>query len=272
MNTVQLADVLSVCEEIQDEFEHIVQSSSPFEAKGIFNSELLMLCAIIKATNIELLVESGRARGQSTELIARFCANHNIEFHSVEYDRHSPDVQVAEARLKDLKDAVTLHYGNAFEIIPGLLDTNKRSTVLIDGPKGLYAIELAMKLMMNNEQLLACMFHDVYKDAYPARKLLDKYFPDAIYSDNEEFLEKYASLDQECWRLQAQTPRHSGWAPYRRGREKMQSYSATLGYIGRSAESDTYQRCLDETLNFQKSIGGFRFRMSRTARKIRRII
>ena len=73
-------------------------------------------------------------------------------------------------------------YGNAFEVIPRLLDNNKRCAVLIDGPKGLHAIELAMKLLVDNENLLWCMFHDVYKDAYPARDLLDKYFPDAIYS------------------------------------------------------------------------------------------
>ena len=79
-------------------------------------------------------------------MIARFCTNNNIEFHSVEFDQSSPDVQVAETRLEDLSAAVTLHYGNAFELIPGLLDNNKRSAVMIDGPKGLYAIELAMKL------------------------------------------------------------------------------------------------------------------------------
>jgi hypothetical protein len=275
MSNVRLPEILSVCEEIQDEFQTIVSESSPFEAKGIFNSELLMLCAIIKATNIELLVESGRARGQSTELISRFCANNNIEFHSVEYDQNSPDVQVAEARLSDLKQSVTLHYGNAFDIIPSIIDSNKQCAVLIDGPKKLYAIELAMKLLVNNERLVACMLHDVNKDAYPSRELLDKYFPDAIYSENIEFLEKYSFLDQECWRIQAQIPRFSGWAPYRRGRQKMQSYSSTLGYIAQSDEPGTYQKCLDEALNmqrYQNFLGGFQYKATKTIRKLRRII
>ena len=67
------------------------------------HSEMLFAFSIAKELGVQAILESGRARGQSTELTAIFSKYHDIDFHSIEYDKFSPDVEIAERRLKNLK-------------------------------------------------------------------------------------------------------------------------------------------------------------------------
>lgn len=211
-----------------DEYTQIKLQSSPFEPKGIFHSELLMAFTIAKELGVEKIIESGRARGQSTEIVARFCKKHDIEFHSIEYDRNSPDVVVAEKRLEQFKDVCTLHYGDGFEVMPTLLD-DKRILIIIDGPKGVWAQKLGMA-MLGYKNVKAVLFHDTHRDGYEVRNNLERYFKGKLlFSDDYEYVEKYQSLDDDCWRV---TNHYIvGYGPYKRPGKMMRSYAGTFTCI-----------------------------------------
>lgn len=210
------------------EYEKIKAESSVFEPKGIFHSELLMAFTIARELGVEKIIESGRARGQSTELIARICKIHGIEFHSIEYDRSSPDVEVAEKRLAPFSDVCTLHYGDGFEVMPTLLD-EKPTLIIIDGPKGVWAQKLGL-LMLKNESVKAVAFHDTHRDAEDARPRLERYLgKNLLVSDDYEFVERYSYLDDECWSITNNFAK--GYGPYKRPGRIMRSYAGTLSCV-----------------------------------------
>lgn len=117
-------DLIEAAENILSDYKRYKKDSHPYEIKGIFHSELLMFCAISEIIKPELIIESGRARGQSTELIARYAVDKGIRFESIESNKINGDSDIAEARLKGLP--VVLHYGDSFEIMPFQVGEKKR--------------------------------------------------------------------------------------------------------------------------------------------------
>ncbi|WP_210397611.1 class I SAM-dependent methyltransferase [Motiliproteus sediminis] len=211
-----------------DSYEVIKSLSSTFEPKGIFHSELLMAYTLIKELGVEKVIESGRARGQSTEIIARICQQDGLEFHSIEYDDKSPDVAVAEKRLAPYKDVCTLHYGDGFELMPKLLD-GKDTLIIIDGPKGVWAQKLGL-LMLKKENVKAVLFHDTHRDAYDSRPRLERYFGrHLLVSDDYEYVDAFSYLDDVCW--QETNKFFDGYAPYKRYNTIMRSYAGTLSCV-----------------------------------------
>ena len=73
------------------------------------------------------IIESGRARGQSTHVLALMFPESEIA--SIEFDEKSPDCLVAAARLASFKN-VQLLFGDSTKLIPSMLIEN--DVVLID--------------------------------------------------------------------------------------------------------------------------------------------
>lgn len=207
-----------LAEKYLNEYVEISKSSSPYEIKGIFHSELLMAITIIGEYHPEQVIESGRARGQSTEIIARYCGRRNIEFHSVEINKESEDVIIAEKRLEELP--VKLHYGDSFELIPKLIG-DKKTFVLIDGPKGKKMWELS-ETVLNFPNVLGTLLHDTPQGTW-IRDMIKKRGPH-ITSDNSEYVKRFRHLDKICWRV-------NPWGPYMRNNKKGKSYGPTLSFI-----------------------------------------
>ena len=214
-------------ETLLDEFESIIKQSSPFEAKGVIHSEMLFAFSIAKELGVQVILESGRARGQSTELTAIFSKYHDIDFHSIEYDKFSPDVEIAERRLKNLKNFCTLHYGDSFDLLPKIID-DRPTLIIIDGPKGIYGLKLGLE-MMKFKSVKGILFHDTHRDANDVRPFLEKYFRENMAtSDDYNFVNKYKYLDQDCWLIYSNE--HS-YQPYLRKGKLMRSYSNTFSFI-----------------------------------------
>lgn len=238
-------DLITECEIFFDSFTHLIKEARPFEAKGIFHSEMLMFCSLVKALDVEQIIESGRARGQSTEIIARFVSQYGgIKFDSIEFDERSPDVKVAEERLSSLRKWVCLHYGDANNLVPRLI-CKKRCVLLIDGPKGPAALKLAVEAL-KNENVIGVFLHDVHRDADNIRPIITEFFPESVFSDDEAFVERFCVVDEDCWNRQSKSPGCEGWKPYYRGQKKMKSYSATLGFIPRPKllDGNDLKKCL----------------------------
>jgi len=119
-------------------------------------------------------------RGGSTLMLAR-CFPH-ARIVSVEFDRDPTHAAVAESLLKPYAN-VELLYGDSRDILPKRLQAG--DAVLIDGPKGFRALKLALQLL-RTEKPCAVLIHDFYQGE-PARKFVERYWPNAFFSDDPAF-------------------------------------------------------------------------------------
>ena len=220
MNTQPIIDV---CKRYKIFFEKIIKDV-PYENKGIFNSEMLLFCALSNYFKVSEIWESGRARGQSTKIIAEIYKGTDVKIHSIELLKDTEDSEIAEKRLKDYTN-LDIKYGQSKIIIPENINKQKNTSVLIDGPKGMEAINLAGKLLENTNVKLVFL-HDYHKDS-PLRKVVKERFPNSFFTDNNDYVEEFKDLDDNCWIEHNKVCRY----PYRRGNRTMQSYSSTLCVI-----------------------------------------
>jgi predicted O-methyltransferase YrrM len=167
--------------ELLPEYRHIISKISP-EAGfgGIWESEMFLFYAAVKPFAPKQILESGRARGKSTLILARCFPNSRIV--SVEYERESENAPAAEAKLKNEAN-VELLYGNSLEILPDRLQAG--DAVLIDGPKDFRALKLAIDLLRTGKPC-AVFIHDFPVNS-PQRKFVERNFPNAFFGDDPMF-------------------------------------------------------------------------------------
>jgi predicted O-methyltransferase YrrM len=169
-----------------------ISSETSYEQKGILFSEMLFFGACLEGKKPARIIESGRARGQSTHVLSLMFPD--TEIASIEYDSHSPDCPIAAQRLAPFKN-VKLLFGDSTRLIPEMLCEG--DVVLIDGPKHFRAVRLALQLMSTGKPA-AVFIHDVDRSV-PERHYLDKSVPGVLYSDEESFVKEFSSLDDKCW-------------------------------------------------------------------------
>jgi hypothetical protein len=169
------------------------------------------------------LIESGRARGQSTLMLSLALPDREIV--SIEFDRNSPDVPVAEARLRGRKN-VTLLYGDARSLLPEMV--REGDVVLIDGPKGFRSVRLAITLLASG-RVSHVFVHDLSVGT-PERNFINSNFPEALFSDCRDYAEIGQLADSGLGDVIQRTQRLDGFSgrfgygysltalPYQRGR------------------------------------------------------
>ena len=151
----------------------------PYEEKGVLFSEMLFMLACLEEGSVPRILESGRARGQSTLILAKALPETPIT--SIEFNEHSPDVPIAVERLKGYTN-VELLYGDARALLPKLIQPG--SVVIIDGPKMFQAIRLALTLLRTGKATQV-FIHDVSRGT-PERAFLDLFMPECRYSDQRD--------------------------------------------------------------------------------------
>lgn len=176
--------------ELLPEYRNIIANIPP-EAGfgGIWESEMFLFYAAVKPFAPEQILESGRARGKSTMMLARCFPESRIV--SVEYDRESENAPAAEAKLKD-ESNIDLLYGDSCEILTQRLQDG--DAILIDGPKGFRAIKLAVDLLRTGKPC-AVFVHDFPRNS-PQRKFVARNFPSAFFGDDPLFT-RFQTLDNE---------------------------------------------------------------------------
>src|SRR3990167_5336946 len=115
-------------------------AEEPYEHRGIPHSEMALILHTIKRLGIEAVIESGRARGQSTYLLAKYLPD--VTIHSVEM-RGGADQEFGINRVSHFAN-VTLHEGDGAALLPALCAdlAPQRIAVLCDGPKGAAAVRV----------------------------------------------------------------------------------------------------------------------------------
>jgi hypothetical protein len=164
----------------------------PYERKGILYSEMFFLYLCAQAAKPTRIFESGRARGQSTLLLSTIFPD--LQIVSIESDPTSPDVQVAQERLRG-RDNVSMRFGDATRILPA--EVQKGDVVLIDGPKGFRGLRLALRLLAT-ERVTQVFVHDCALGT-EERTFLDTHLRGPLYSDSIEFARVARVLDTACW-------------------------------------------------------------------------
>lgn len=175
----------------------------PYERKGILFSEMFFFWLCARTIKPRRILESGRARGQST-LILSLCFP-DAEILSVEYDRDSADVAVAAERLHGRSNVRQL-FGDATRLLPQMARLG--DAVLIDGPKGYRGLRLALRLLADGNTPLVFM-HDAAAGS-EERRFLSRHLPEAIYSDLPAFAGLAHDLDQGVW---DELPAANRWTP-----------------------------------------------------------
>ena len=156
---------------------------------GIWESEMFLFYAAVRPYVPKQILESGRARGKSTFILARCFPDAHII--SVEFDRHSENANAAEAKLKPHSN-VELLYGDSREILPQRIQAG--DAVLIDGPKDFRALRLALQLLCTGKPC-AVFMHDFPPNSL-WRKFVERNWPDSFFGDDPLF-QRFQSLDDE---------------------------------------------------------------------------
>ena len=142
-------------------------ASINYEFRGIYNSELVLITSLFKSLGISKILESGRARGHSTYVISKVL-HEDAEFYmaSVDFTRDQDNL-FAEERLKDTA-SIDLLYGDSNIILSKIALSERIGIaddygVVLDGPKGLNAIYLSIKLIRSNHPPKIIFIHDMRK-------------------------------------------------------------------------------------------------------------
>jgi predicted O-methyltransferase YrrM len=160
---------------------------------GIGPRGMFFFYATVRLFAPRQILESGRMRGGSTLMLARCFPQSRIV--SVELDRDPTDAAIAEAKLKPYSN-VELLYGDSREILPARLQPG--DAVLIDGPKEFRALKFALRLLRTGKPC-AVLIHDFHQ-GQPARKFVERHWPDAFFSDDPTFAAHLRELNSRLGR------------------------------------------------------------------------
>jgi hypothetical protein len=119
-------------------------AGEPYEHRGILHSEVALIIHACRRLGVERLIESGRARAQSTYMLAKYMPD--VEIHSVEA-RNDPDAQFGRDRVGQMAN-VSLYDGTDGAVaLPAMCRQwdDLPTAVLCDGPKGIHAVAVVQK-------------------------------------------------------------------------------------------------------------------------------
>jgi len=155
---------------------------------GIWESEMFLFYAAIYPLRPKQVLESGRARGKSTLILARCFPEARVI--SVELNSQAPNAAAAEAKLASYSN-VELLYGDSREVMARRLQNG--DAVLIDGPKGFRALKLALQLLSSGKPC-AVFIHDCPPGS-PVRDFLVRHWPGVFFGDDPLF-RRFQVLDE----------------------------------------------------------------------------
>jgi len=161
--------------------------------RGILNTEGMAFCVLADYLGVDLIIESGVCNGGSTTILGKYFTD--IPIISID------TMTKMEAIVRtSIFHNITLITGDSTVILPQAIDVfkDKKIAILIDGPKGNDALDLADKCF-EKENVLIIGIHDLYKGLYGKPKLdrirFDNLKLDKFTTDDDAFVAKYEYLN-----------------------------------------------------------------------------
>ncbi len=201
-----------------------------YEERGILSSEMLAVCALSEQLGADVVIESGRCRGQSTAMLARYFEGSATRIVSMELER-GEDADFAESRLSRYPH-VELLYGDSLRIIPELLAglDGRRVSLLLDGPKGNPAIDFIERVFAEHANVIGAFLHDMRRGT-PQRERLDTGPWRVFFTDDGDYVEAFGPLDRACLPPAGAPITVHTWRPWKKGEDDIPSYGPTLACL-----------------------------------------
>lgn len=204
-------------------FAHI--ATEPYEPRGIFPSEMALVLGLCRKLEVDVVIESGRARGYSTYLLAKYLPHGERYPEVVSIDRwRDGDALFAEGRLKAYGN-VQLDYGDGCELVKEWVDRSDwgRVAVLLDGPKG----HPALRVLASCPKIAVGFIHDMRQldHGKPAPFRLEAEKRGGWFTDDPEYMAATKHLDAPVWAIGAA----SKCEPFHIEGKFIGSYGPTLG-------------------------------------------
>ncbi len=185
--TPTLETTLTHAERLLPEFQAAVEGAS-FLRRGVHVSEVFFIRVAVGDHQPRQILESGRALGQSTWLLAKSFPHTPIL--SVELHPEHADADAALERLRPLANVACL-FGDSRILLPAMALPG--DVIVIDGPKEIRALKLAYRLLREKKPAMV-FIHDCTPGT-AIRAHLEKHCPFAFYSDHPDFIARYNHLD-----------------------------------------------------------------------------
>lgn len=220
--------LVNVASRYEEPFRAALDETEAPTEFAMLPSELLVVSAVVKALGCGALVESGRAWGFSTEVLARFFRE-DVPIHSFELMRDEK-ARTVEDRLGSFGNVI-LNYGDSrLDLETYVQDlSTRRVAVLIDGPKGRTAVDLARRLA-GRDKVVVCFLHDAFIGSR-TRARIHRRFERVLYSDHCQFVHGFSHLDETYQARYGGGSEEVRWRPYRKGNRRQESYGPTVAVI-----------------------------------------
>lgn len=212
----------SLLSENQNDFL-VIAKDIPYELKGISNFEGLCLWSLTNHYRPQIIIESGVARGRSTNLLCLIAAQFGVE-QIYAFDKSNDHEYYVRQKLGHFSN-LTYEIGDSSDKIRRLANTAKSKKVLvfIDGPKSGEAYRDVMDAVSGFDNLTAIIGHDCYVNG-PTRKAFEQaflrrfrkyelFFTDSSFCKDksvnssirnqvEQFMpEKLQFIDEKCYEI-----------------------------------------------------------------------
>jgi hypothetical protein len=188
-------------------------------------SELFIFTQLCELMGCSKVVESGRATGFGTEVLAKYFEDNEVEIVSVEKKPDTENAAIAERKLGEY-DGLDLRYGDSRTVLPSIVDES--TGVLIDGPKGDDALVLALEILDTEDPLFVAI-HDLHRDTF-YRDLSELLFNNRLYTDDDLLVERFQEYDRSYFEWQkSHNPKEEHSGPYLKNGVKSTSYGPSLG-------------------------------------------
>ena len=165
--------------------------------KGMFPSEVLAFCVLAKHLRLSHIFESGMAMGYSTESLATLLELPIVSFDLAGYGLWQH--WLTRFRLSRFNN-LAIYRGNSKKMLPPMLEQSEpgdRIGLIIDGPKGLAAVELANNLARRFSQIKLIGIHDIGQGRDSEfRHLYQGLGWHGFATDNQQFRKYVGELDE----------------------------------------------------------------------------
>ena len=187
-------DFLTLCAQTSEAFQAVMKQHG-FQTSGTFYAECHAFLTMCKLLDVDVILESGMSRGNSTEIWAKNFHGKIVTFENMKQDYHDDVVN----RLSPYDIDINFEDSNRGfkQKLKQLKDS--RVAVFIDGPKDVHAVQLALESFKFSNVLFVGI-HDVANPITKCRAHYGfmKYFKYHVLSTDElEFREKFAFLDDD---------------------------------------------------------------------------
>lgn len=194
-------EFLEIAEDMTPLFQHKMRDHK-FQPAGAFYAECLGFLAMCKLQNIDVILESGMSKGNSTEIWVKNFPGKVITF---EHDRkpHHDDVVKRLNKLDQKRSShqsLVINFEDSYDGFEReiVAHSDRRIAVFIDGPKALGAVDLAMRSFDHSNVIFAGI-HDVANPVTKTRPhygFMKKFKYHFLSTDEAPFREKFGFLDE----------------------------------------------------------------------------